>query len=86
MAEWLVQEEITIYISASPLFRSFAETLIKDYEFPSVRIVRLASQTVFPSDVDLYRKHLRPFEAAEAFNNLCLVYHRMERLTRALAC
>lgn len=60
LAAWLIQQETTIYISASPLFRSFMETLSGDEEFPSVRLVRLASQTVFQSDVALYKKHFSP--------------------------
>lgn len=60
LADWLIQEEITIYHSASPLFRHFMETLTGEEEFPRVRLVRLASQTVFPSDVELYKKYFSP--------------------------
>ena len=60
LAPWLIQKEITIYTSASPLFRNFIETLTGEEKFPTVRIVRLASQTVFRSDVELYKKHFSP--------------------------
>ncbi|HLF05225.1 MAG TPA: alpha/beta fold hydrolase [Dehalococcoidia bacterium] len=60
LAAWLIEQEITMYISASPLFRNFMETLSGDEEFPSIRLVRLASQTVFQGDVALYKKHFSP--------------------------
>jgi amino acid adenylation domain-containing protein len=57
LADWLAQDEITIYMSGSPLFRNFTETLTGQQEFPRLRLIRLSSQTVFKSDIDLYKAH-----------------------------
>ena len=60
LASWLRQEEITIYHAASPLFRHFISTLTGKETFPRLRLVRLASDTVHPLDVELYRAHFGP--------------------------
>ena len=60
LADLLIQQEMTIYFSGSPLFRRFIDTLTGGEEFSKLRVVRLASQTVFKSDVDLYKKHFSP--------------------------
>lgn len=60
LADLLIQQEITIYFSGSPLFRRFIDTLTGGEEFSKLRVVRLASQTVFKSDVELYKKHFSP--------------------------
>ena len=57
LADWLTQNAITIYMSGSPIFRNFTETLTGGEEFPRLRLIRLSSQTVFKSDVDLYKAH-----------------------------
>jgi amino acid adenylation domain-containing protein len=60
LANWLIQEEITIYRSAAMVFRHFASTLTGLEEFPKLRLIRLASETVSKRDVDLYKKHFSP--------------------------
>ena len=57
IADWLIQQEITLYYSSASLFRHFVDTLAGDEEFPHLRLIRLASQTVTHADVDLYKKH-----------------------------
>ena len=57
LANWFIGQEITIYTSSSPLFRNFMDTLTGVEEFPRLRVVRLASQTVSKKDVALYRSH-----------------------------
>ena len=47
------------YIS-SPVYRNFIATLTGKEEFPHLRLIRLSSQTVMPSDVELYKKHFSP--------------------------
>lgn len=60
LASWLRQEALTIYYSAVPLFRQFAATLTGHETFPALRLIRLASDTVYPTDVALYQQHFAP--------------------------
>ena len=60
LAEWLAGERVTVYISAATVFRHFALTLKADHRFPDLRMVRLASEPVHKSDLDLFRVHFEP--------------------------
>lgn len=57
LARWLVEQRITVYNSVATLFRHFAETLADDRTLPDVRLVHVGSETIYKSDVDLYRRH-----------------------------
>jgi len=57
LGEWLMQQKITLCWSAASLFRHFIETLPDEQQFPSMRLVRLSSQTVFPRDAELFKRH-----------------------------
>jgi amino acid adenylation domain-containing protein len=57
LASWLVQEEITFYNSVATVFRHFAGTLTGQESFPHLRLILVGSETVYRSDVELYRKH-----------------------------
>ncbi len=70
LAEWLMREEITIFTAVPTVFRHFVQTLTREHQFPKLRLVRLGSDTVRKSDVDLYKEH---------FSSNCL-------LLIALAC
>jgi non-ribosomal peptide synthetase component F len=56
LAKWLSEEEITICPFSSSLFRSFAAVLTGKEKFSALRILRLRSETVHKSDIDLYKK------------------------------
>ena len=60
LANWLVQERISICPISSPLFRNFAGTLNGSEEFPDLRVLRLSSDAVYQSDIDLFKKYFRP--------------------------
>ena len=60
MADWLIQQGITIYRSGPPLFHQFIDTLSGKEEFPNVRMVRLGTQAVSVRDVESYKKHFSP--------------------------
>ena len=60
LASWLAQESISICWISSPLFRNFAATLTGDERFPELRLIRLASDTVYKTDLDLYKKCFQP--------------------------
>ena len=60
LAAWLHEQEITIAFFGAPLFRHLAATLNGRDTFPSLRVIRLGSDTVHRSDVELYRRHFAP--------------------------
>ncbi len=66
MADWLSRERISIALIAAPLFRRFCASLRNDAHFPDVRLLRLTSDRVYKSDLDLYKRH---FSAGCAFVN-----------------
>jgi non-ribosomal peptide synthetase component F/glycosyltransferase involved in cell wall biosynthesis/acyl carrier protein len=53
LAGWLVRERITVYVSAGTVFRHFARALSGRERFPDMRLVRLASEPAYRSDLDL---------------------------------
>lgn len=60
LASWLRQQQITIYHSAAPLFQHFIQTLSGHETFPDLRLIRLASDTVYRRDVEMYQAHFAP--------------------------
>ena len=60
LAGWLKEHEITVAFFGSPLFRQFTQTLRGGGAFPSLRAIRLGSDTVRKSDVEAYRRHFAP--------------------------
>jgi len=57
LAPFLTQERITYFLSGSSVFRALMATLAPGEVLPHVRVLRLAGETVLPSDVALYRAH-----------------------------
>ena len=57
LAKWLINEEITMYRSTATAFRHFIDSLTGDEEFPSLRAIKLGSETVNKRDIELYKKH-----------------------------
>jgi amino acid adenylation domain-containing protein len=62
LADWLRQQEITIYHSTPTVYRHFLETLplpIKESEapFPRIRLVVLGGEEVVRNDIELYQKY-----------------------------
>jgi amino acid adenylation domain-containing protein len=66
LADWLVEEEITVYHSVPTVFRQFANTLTGKEEFPELRLVRLGGEPVHAEDVQLYKEY---FPADSIFVN-----------------
>jgi amino acid adenylation domain-containing protein len=60
IAEWLIQEEITIYHSFPTLFRHFVQTLSGDEDFRELRVICLEGEPVYRRDAELYKKWFRP--------------------------
>src|SRR5207245_7931068 len=53
-------ERISVCQIASPLFRKLCEALTGEERFPDLRLLRLRSEAVYKTDVDLYKKHFPP--------------------------
>ena len=60
LAHWLIDEKISTCLIASPVFRSLCATLTGRERFPDLRYLRLRSDTVYNSDIALYRKYFAP--------------------------
>jgi amino acid adenylation domain-containing protein len=60
LADWLVEEEITVYRSSPRIFRHFVSTLTGKEEFPKLRAIVLAGEPIYKSDVALYKKFFSP--------------------------
>ena len=60
LANWLITEGITVYISSATVFRSFITTLKGDEQFPTVRVIRIGNEPVRQADVNLCQKHFSP--------------------------
>ncbi len=59
LAGWLRSSQVTIYRSVATAFRHFTGSLDSG-NFPTVRLVYLAGEPVYSSDVELCRKHFAP--------------------------
>ena len=57
LAEWLIEEKITIYRAAVSAFRSFAGTLDAGHAFPHLRLILLFGEQMYRADAELYRRH-----------------------------
>ena len=57
LSRCLISESITVYISTPSIFRHFVQSLRAQEEFPELRIIRLGSERILESDVELYRKY-----------------------------
>ena len=57
LADWLIQEQMTLYNSFPTAFRHFLSALPDTCNFSNLRLIRLADEPVYRSDVELYRKH-----------------------------
>jgi amino acid adenylation domain-containing protein len=57
---WLIDQQITVYMSSASVFRNFARTLEDGVTFPLVHAVRLASEAATSEDFKLFKKHFSP--------------------------
>jgi amino acid adenylation domain-containing protein len=60
LANFLTQEEITIYHSTPTVFRHFIATLTGQEAFPMLRLIYLGGEPVSKQDMELYRAHFAP--------------------------
>jgi len=57
LAEWLRQQEITVFFAVATMFRHFCRLLGPDEHFPRVRLVFLGSETVYAGEIRLFQRH-----------------------------
>jgi amino acid adenylation domain-containing protein len=57
LADWLIEEEITIFISVPTAFRQLVNTLSSGVSFPKMRVIRLGGEPLYKRDVELYKEH-----------------------------
>ncbi len=55
LGDWVRAEGITVYNSAATVFRHFAATIRNKTDLPTLRLVQLGSETIYRSDVELYK-------------------------------
>ena len=60
LVRWLEDEQITICLIASPVFRDLCRSLTGGEKFSTLRYLRLRSDAVYASDVELHRRHFPP--------------------------
>ena len=58
LAQWLMDQEITIYNSVATVFRYFADSIKNMKRSFSLRVVNLGSETIYARDVESYKKYL----------------------------
>ena len=59
IADWMIQERVTVLRTPVSTFRAFASTLTGAEAFPHLRLIIVYGEPVHGSDVELYRKHFR---------------------------
>lgn len=86
LASWLSEERISICWFSPPLFRNLREALTGRGTFADLRLIRLAGDAVYQSDIDLYKQHFprncllaNALSSSEAgFLSICYVDHTTE--------
>ncbi len=68
LAEWLVEQQITVYRSVPTVFRHFASSLTGKDTFHDLRLVYLGGEAVQRIDVELYKRH---------FSSTCILVNRL---------
>ncbi len=57
LLDWLLERNITIYVSAVSIFRQLVATLDPDQRIPGVRLVRFGSEEANSNDFAAWRRH-----------------------------
>ena len=57
LADWLIEEEITVYRSGPRVFRHFISVLTGKEDFSKLRVINLMGESVDKDDVELYKEH-----------------------------
>ena len=57
ISDWLIRQEVTIFVSVPVLFHQFAGTLTGQESFPHLRTIQLGSDLVTPRELEEYQRH-----------------------------
>ncbi len=57
LADWLKENQITVFVSSVSIFRHFIRTLKNGESFPAVRLVRFGSEPATSDDFSIFKKH-----------------------------
>src|SRR5262249_61574717 len=68
LADWMIEHDVTVYVSSASIFRSFVKTLDDDFKFLGIRAVRLASEPVTAEDFRQFQRH---------FSDGCVFVHTL---------
>ena len=68
LADWLQEEEITIYHSSASVFRHLLDSADARGTYPKLRMIKLGSEQVFTRDIELYKKR---------FSNNCILVNAL---------
>jgi non-ribosomal peptide synthetase component F len=60
LADWMIQQGITIYRSVPTVFRHFVSTLTGNEKFPDLRVIYSAGDSVSRVDVESYKRYFSP--------------------------
>ena len=86
LADWLVEQKTTVYVSSASVFRHFIRTLEGGEHFPAVRLVRLASEPAISNDFAAYQKHFADgcilFSTLSSSETGNLTQHRLTKSDR----
>ena len=66
LADWLTQQEISIYHSSASIFRHLLDAMGSQAEYPALRLVKLGSEQVFKKDVERWKSR---FSSSSIFVN-----------------
>jgi len=77
LADWLVQEEISICLISSTLFRSLCQILSGSENFPHLRFLRIRSESAYKADFDLFKRH---------FSSDCVLVHGLSSTETGPVC
>ncbi len=57
LADWLTEEEITVFSCVATVFRHTVKNLTGSEKFPKIRLVHIGGEPLAKSDVELYKKY-----------------------------
>jgi len=60
LADWMIQERVTVYFSVPSVFRGFTAMLSGEEKFPSLRLVVLGGEPSYKKDVETFREYFPP--------------------------
>jgi acyl-coenzyme A synthetase/AMP-(fatty) acid ligase len=60
LPDWIQQHQITVWNSVPTVFRAFVDQVSSPQQIASIRLLRLASDTILSQDLDAYRRLFAP--------------------------